>query len=224
MLAGLDLTVAAITAAGAYVLLSLEPPPASGTASVDNTITLHVWQMLAEHYKQKPSVLYEVFASMPPLVSTWLQFAATLVASIRQRNPGALIFLGSGNGGVNVAGLPLQLAASSAFFNVVYTIGVSPQSSPSPDDGNLRTLAESYPVFASLWSDDGSDFGRSPARVADFFSRHGIGWAASNWNADPRLVNDAAGHDFSPTGWGLVVGRALGQPVRPLLVAFSGVQ
>ena len=224
MLAGLDLTVAAITGVGAYVLLSLEPLPASGTAPVDNITTLQLWQMLAEHYKQNPGVLFEIFSSMSPLVPTWLQFAATLIASIRQRNPGALIFIGNGNGGGNVTGLPLQLSAGNSFFNVVYTIGVSPQSIPSPDDGNLRALVESYPVFASLWSDDGSDLGRSAARVADLFDRYGIGWTACNWNAEPRLINDAAGHDFSPTGWGLVVGRALGQPARPLLVAFSGVQ
>ena len=221
ILAGLDLTVAAITSMGAYVLLSLEPPSGSGGAFVPDASTIQLWQILADHYKGNHGVLYELLASISPLPSNWLQFAANLVAAIRQRNSASVIFVGSGKGAADVTGLPLIFATGDPVFNIVYTVAASTQSLPSPDDGQLQALAESYPVFASIWLDDGSDFGRSSARVADLFTRYGIGWAASNWNAEPRLVADAAAHDFAPTGWGLVVGRALAQPIKPLLSAFS---
>jgi hypothetical protein len=144
-----------------------------------------------------------------------------LVATIRQWKPTSLIFLSSGNGGADVSGLPLLSPAGDPVFNLVYTIGVSPAHAPNPNDGKLKALAKSYPVFASVWLDGGSDFGRSSARVPDLFDRYGIGWAASSWNAEPRLVADAAGHDFTSTGWGLVAARAFRLPGRELLKPFG---
>lgn len=223
ILAGLDEVVAAVTAAGAYVLLALEAPPGgAATGLAPDTNAFQVWQQLAQHYEAEPGVLYEIFASASPLASNWLQEAANMVATIRQQNAAALVFLGSGSGGVSVAGLPLRLSTGASAVNMVYTIDVSPAHHPIPEDGDLRALTESYPVFASEWSNGGTDFGRLSGYVADLLDRYGIGWAAANWNADPRLVADAAHHDFTPTGWGLIVQRALTLPARQLLKPFRG--
>lgn len=220
ILAGLDEVVAAVAAAGAYVLLALEAPAGGATPLAPDTNALQVWQQLAQHYEAEPGVLYEVFASASSLASNWLQEAANLVATIRQQNASALVFLGSGSGDVSVAGLPLRLSTGASAVNIVYTINVSPAHHPLPDDGDLRALTESYPVFAAEWSNGETDFGRLSGYVADLLERYGIGWAAANWNADPRLVVDAAHHDFTPTGWGLIVQRALTLPARPLLKPF----
>ncbi|HVN80721.1 MAG TPA: hypothetical protein VMW38_17145, partial [Terriglobia bacterium] len=135
----------------------------------------------------------------------------------RLENPASLIFLGSGKGGANVSGLPLRFSTADPVFNVVYTIVVSPQYPPIPVDPQLRTLAASYPICVSMWSDGGTDLGRSSQAVVNLFEGYGMGWVASSWNAEPRLVTNATTHDLSSTRWGLIVQRALVQPVKPLL-------
>ncbi len=209
MLAGLDATVAAITEAGAYVLLALEPPPGSGAPPAPDASTTQAWQTLAARYQTEPRVLFEIFASASALPANWLQSASTLATTIRALNSASVIFLGSGRGGADVTGLPLLSPSGDPFSNVVYTIAVSNTSLLDPSDGQLGGLAQSYPVFASMWSDDGTDLWRSSGHAADLFERCGIGWAAANWNAAPLLVADAANDDFTPTGWGVVAQRAL---------------
>jgi hypothetical protein len=222
ILAGLDETVAAVSAVKAYVLLALQPLAGGASPPAPDANAFQVWSALANHYQKEPCVLYEVFACATPLADNWLQTAATLAGTVRQQNPASVIFLGSGKGGANVTGLPLLFPTGEPVFNLVYTISVSPQSPPDQDDGQLRALAESYPVFASEWSDDNVNLGRSSSRIADLFDRYGIGWAAANWNGEPRLVTDSINHDFSATGWGLIAERAFKMPVKPLLKRLGG--
>jgi len=220
LLAGLDLTVALISDAGAYVLFALEAPAGGATPPAPDASTLQALQMLARRYQNEPGVLFEIFASPLPLAANWLQAAAALVTTIRQQNPSTLIFVSSGNGGVDVTGLPLQLPTGAPIFNLVYTVSVSPMSFPGPDDGPLGVFADLYPVFASTWSDDPSNVSRLSPYAAEFFGRHSMGFAAANWNADPRLVTDAIHHNFTATAWGLIAGRAATLPVRALLKPF----
>ncbi len=211
LLAGLDETIHALTTAGVYALLALEVPTAGGQTSL--------LQFIAERYREEPGVLYEIFTAAPS--PEWLRIAEVLVGVIRHQNPASLIFLGSGKGGVDVAGLPLRFSAGDPVFNLVYTINISAGSSIHQDERQLHVLAQSYPLFASSWTDDGADLGRSSEHAARSFERYGIGWAASNWNAEPRLVSDAANHDFRPTPWGRIVQRALRLAVKPLLKPFA---
>ena len=220
LLAGLDLAVAFISDTGAYTLLALEAPPAGKVPPAPDASTLQALQMLARRYQNEPGVLFEVFASPLPLAANWLQAAAALVTTIRQQNPSTLIFVSSGNGGVDVTGLPLQLPTGTPVFNLVYAVSVSPESFPGPDNGPLGVFADLYPAFASTWSDDPSNVSRLSPYAAEFFGRHSIGFAAANWNADPRLVTDAINHDFTATSWGLIAGRAATLPVRQLLKPF----
>jgi Cellulase (glycosyl hydrolase family 5) len=221
VLAGLDEIVSVVSQAGLYLLLAIEAPlPVEGAPppGPDNNTVL-AWQTLVAHYNNENAVLYEVFSSAAPLDAAWPQEAQMLVGMIRRLNQAALIFIGGGKGGVDVSQLPLLFPTGDAVFNVVYTVDVSPSSAPRPDDGGLSSFAQLYPVFASTWSEDGD--GRLGPYVADLFGRYGIGWAASNWNAEPRLIADAANHDFTATGWGLVASRAAASPVRPLRQAFG---
>ena len=212
LLAGLDLAVAAITEAGAYVLLALE---ASAGSQPSDANTTQVWETLALRYQNEPRVFYEVFFSSAPITGIMPAQFPSLVATVRQQNPASLIFLSAGAGGADVSGVPVFDAPDDPVPNIVYTIAVSAQNVPNQDV--LSAVSSSYPVFASVWSDDGTDLGRLSSHVADLFERYGIGWSAANWNADPRLVADAAGQDFTPTIWGNVAQRALKLTVPPLL-------
>jgi len=216
ILAGLDLTATLIARAGAYVLLALEAAPGVG---LPDASTQQALQLLARRYKDEPGVLYEIFASPEPLGAGWLQAALNLIGTIRSQNSAAMIFVNAGNV-VNLTGLPLLLPTGDRIYNVVYTVNVSPQNSPGPDDGQLASFADLNPVFVSTWSDDATNPSRISPYVGDFFSRHNMGFAAANWNADPRLVTDALNHDFTSTPWGLIVGRAARLPVRQMLKPF----
>ena len=216
ILAGLDLAVTLISEAGAYVLLALE---ATADASLPDASTQQAWQTIAKRYKDEPGVLYEIFASAERLAAGWPQAALSLIGTIRAQNSAAMIFVNTGNRG-DSTGLPLLLPTGVPVFNVVYTVNVSPQNSPGPDDGPLASFADLYPVFVSTWSDDAANPSRVSPFAGDFFARHSIGFAAANWNADPRLVSDAVNHDFTSTAWGLIAGRAATLPVRQKLKPF----
>ena len=216
ILAGLDSAVTLISEAGAYVLLALEATPG---ATLPDASTQQAWQTLAKRYKDEPGILYEIYASTEALAPGWMQTALSLIGTIRSQNSAAMIFVNTGNGG-DFTGFPLLLPTGDPIFNLVYTVNISPQNSPGPDDGPLASFADSYPVFASTWSDDATNPSRVSPYVGDFFARHSIGFAAANWNADPRLVTDAVNHDFTSTSWGLIAGRAATLPVRQMLERF----
>jgi hypothetical protein len=218
LLSGLDEIIAAINDAGAWVLLTLDT--ISGSNAVQTQDIFRVWQLLAERYWENHGVLYELVA--PPSVSggDWQQLAAALVGGIRSKNPASMIFLASGNSGVNINGLPLCFSSGTPVFNLVYVIDVSSGGYSEADCRQLEAFANSFPVFASNWREDEADFGRLTGFVAGLLDRYGIGWAASSWNASPRLVADAEHHDFTPSGWGLTVQRAMKLPLAPLLKSF----
>ena len=197
VLSGLDAIVAAITEAGAYVLLAMEPTPGSGASPAPDASSTQAWQLLAARYNTEPRVLFEIYASASALAENWLQSALTLVNAIRQKNPSALIFMGSGRGGADLTGLPLISSAGDPLPNMVYTMAVSTSSSLSPDDGAFRALTESQPVFVSMWSDDGSDLDRLSSHEADLFERFGVGWAAANW--DVHVLHAALASGGAPT-------------------------
>jgi hypothetical protein len=221
VLAGLDLAIALITNAGAYVLLALEAPGGAASPAGPDVTASQVWQVLAQRYKDQPGVLYELFAAPGPLAANWLQSAASLLGTIRAQNSAAMIFVNTGNNGTDFTGLPLCFPTGAPIFNVVYTVNISPQNPPGPDGGPMGSFADANPVFASTWSDDAGNPSRLSPYLGDFFGRHSIGFAAANWNADPRLVTDAINHDFTTTAWGLIAGRAATLPVQQRLTPFS---
>jgi hypothetical protein len=216
ILAGLDSAVTTISEAGAYVLLALEATPGE---TLPDASTQQAWQTLAKRYKDEPGILYEIYASTRALAPGWIQTALSLIGTIRSQNSAAMIFVNTGNN-ADFTGFPLLLPTGDPMFNLVYTVNISPQNSPGPDDGPLASFADSYPMFASTWSDDATNPSRVSPYVGDFFARHSIGFAAANWNADPRLVTDAIALDFTSTSWGLIAGRAATLPVRQMLERF----
>lgn len=207
-LSSLDRLVAALTQAGAYALIAMEAP-AGNEASVPDRAALRCWRLLASRYRSEPGVLYEVQASPESRPQGWADALQILIGAIRREHPASLVLVGSVASARDLAVLPLRFATGKPVHNVVYTIRVRPSSMSLLGDPRLRAFARAHPLFASAWSDCASDLGRSSEAAAYRFEALGIGWAAANWNADPRLVLDAAAHKFRETRFGLLARRML---------------
>jgi hypothetical protein len=221
LLSGLDDLIYQSESVGCYVLLALKPASERDgiLPSDDDYLSMRT---LALRYQDQPAVLYEPFASVSALAPNWLGIAQAVIGTIRPQHPASLLFIGNGSGTADVRELPLTFTTGDAIYNLVYTMRLTPQLMNTVDRLSLQALAQNYPVFVSEWSDSGPDFGRSSALSAELIASCTVGWAAANWNAEPRLVFNAAAHEFSATRWGMEAQRGLAQPVRPLLMPYGG--
>jgi hypothetical protein len=221
LLAGLDDLISSLADSGLYLLLALEPPIVGTATPLPDDATAQCWRLLADRYQDEPSVLYEMYSPAAPLpAASWPDAANRLIGAIRREHPASLIFASGANAAGDVSGLPLRFSTGDPVHDLVYTIRVIPDLSPLRDDPEFQSFARSFPIFASVWSGGGSDLGRSSDVAVSTFNRLGIGWAASSWNSEPRLVVDAARHRYTPTPFGLTVRRALALPPRPQLSPF----
>ena len=220
LLAELDELVSALAGAGAYTLLALQAPTTAVTTPLPDTDTFRCWRLLATHYQDEPAVLYEIYSASSPFSAGWPEAANQLIGEIRREHPASLIFVSGAGAGADTSGLPLRFATGDPVHDLVYTVRFTPLRSPARNDPQFRSFAQSYPVFASEWSDSGLDLGRSSETVGQLLERYGIGWTALNWNAEPGLVRDAAAHQFTATRFGNIIRRALTLPVKPQVVPF----
>jgi hypothetical protein len=216
LLSGLDELVIALAEAGAYTLLSLQSPPSpDDMAPLPGDDAVACWQALTTRYEDVPAVLYEIWSSPKPLAAGWMDAASVLVGRLRLNHPASLLFLGATDGGTSVDGLPLRFSTGQPVHNIVYTVRAA-RSEVSPANGQmLRLFARAFPLFVSEWSDVDTDLGRSADAAAALFDRLGMGWAASTWNAEPRLVIDALAGRFTSLPFGRVAQRGLALPVEP---------
>jgi Cellulase (glycosyl hydrolase family 5) len=227
LLAGLDDTINALAEANIYTLFALRvgaPDGPAGTPLPDQSV-FDCWNLLAQHYQDEAAVLYEIFASVLPIQSDWLSTAPVLIGTIRQQHPASLLFVGNGSATADTTGLPLRFTTGDPTPNLVYTIRVgTPPEVSFTEENTLSGLAKSFPVFVSDWAGGGASDSYSGAEsVANIFARESVGWAAANWNGEPRLVTNAASHNFAPTRWGYTVQRAMALPTRePLTKLLPG--
>jgi hypothetical protein len=201
-----DEIVDSITTAGIYTLLACEPPAGSVLPGDE---VFECWQRLAVHFQDVPGVLFEIYSTNGPLPPAWPENAGQLIGVIRREHPASLIFVGGVGGGRDLTGLPLRFATGSPIHNLVYTVRLGPQEGPSRINPRVPYFVQAYPLFASVWTDSYPDLGRSADLAGGWLERLGIGWTACNWNAEPRLVINAAKHDFTPTRFGRVARRLL---------------
>ena len=220
LLAELDQIVAALAQMGVYTLLALTPHVTEGVTPLPDEDVYQCWRLLSSHYQDEPGVLYEIYAASPPLAAGWPDAANRLIGAIRREHPASLIFVCGSGAGANTEGLPLRFSTGQPAPNLVYTLRFTPRQSPASADPRFRGFAQSFPVFASEWSDTGADLGRSSEAAGLLFDRYGIGWTAANWNAEPRLVHNAAARNFTETRFGRLVRRTLASPLPPNLTPF----
>jgi hypothetical protein len=216
LLSGLDELVSALAQADAYTLLSLQAPsPAENVAPLPGEDAVACWQALTTRYQDTPAVLYEIWSSAKPLTAGWLEAASALVGRLRLNHPASLLFLGSADGGTSVDGLPLRFSTGQPVHNIMYTVRAARSDASIADGQMLRLFARSFPLFVSEWSDAEANFGRDADAAAALFDRLGMGWAASTWNAEPRLVIDALASRFTSLPFGRIAQRGLALPVEP---------
>jgi hypothetical protein len=220
-LAQLDAVIDAVAQAGAYALLALQAPTLDGITPLPTEAAFQCWPLLADRYQDESAVLYELYAATAPQADGWPEAAGRLVGAIRREHPASLILVGSGTADSRVEGLPLRFATGAPVHNIVYTIRVQPPVAPIRDGNALTAFARTYSVLASQWVDGSLDLGRSAEGAALLFERLAVGWTAGFWNADPRLVANAAVHNFTATRFGLVVRRTLTLPAPLQLAPFT---
>lgn len=214
VLSGIDNIVEKVAGYNAYTLLALQAPVVSGAATLPDASVFECWRLLADRYQSQPAVLYEIYSASLPIAGDWLGTAPRLVGVIRRENPASLLFLGNGGGDEDIAGLPLRFTTGEPIFNLVYTVRVSPRPLQASFDAAFQGFADSYPIFVPEWTAAGPDLERVQELAASEFASYGLGWAASNWNAEPRLVANSLKHDFTLTRSGSVVRRAMALPTK----------
>ena len=212
--AGLDELIASLAEAGAYVLLALQAPVADGMGVLPDADAHACWKSLATRYQDEPGVLFELYASAAPLPEGWPDAASRLIGTVRREHPAALVFVSGASGGSDVRDLPLRFATGEPVHDTVYTVRFAPEVAPPNHDPRFRFFTDAFPVVASPWTDGGSDLGRAADVAVQVFERYGIGWIASHWNAEPRLVQNATTRRYGATRFGNAVRRALALPVR----------
>jgi hypothetical protein len=214
VLSGIDDIVDRVAGYNAYTLLALQAPVVNGATALPDASVFECWRLLADRYQSQPAVLYEIYSASSPVAGDWLDIAPRLVGIIRKENPASLLFLGNGGADEDIAGLPLRFTTGEPLFNIVYTVRVSPRPLQAGFDAAFQGFADSYPIFVSEWTATGPDWERVQELAASEFASYGLGWAASNWNAEPRLVVNSLKHDFTLTRSGSVVRRAMALPTK----------
>jgi len=217
-LSQLDDLVTWIADAGVYVLLSMGVVAGAMRPAASDFLC---WKALASRYQDNPAVLYELFAASQPLARDWPDIAAHLIGTVRQEHTASLLVVGNGAASLNVDGLPFRFTTGDPIHNLIYGVRLTPELLSGADHTRLRALAQGYPLMASEWL-EGAEGARAADLSASLLERLGAGWVAANWNAAPRIVNDAHAHNFAPTRFGLVVKRALASPSRLQLLAYQG--
>jgi endoglucanase len=189
-------------------------------APLPNAQSIEMWRTFAARYRGQPAVLFDLFnephdrlADDPhPLhradgtvfpeeqrrvtPAEWRPWARTLIETIRDVNPEALIFVSGIDWGYDLRGMDLALP------NVVYSTHVYPSRDANWTEAFGR-LAYSVPVFAGEWgcTEDDLDWAWT---LMGYFDGLQMGWTAWSWHDAPRLVER-----YTPTPYGRVVQDAL---------------
>ena len=192
-----------------------EPPFHGDPENVSISLATSFWNTVAEHYKNEPSVIYDIFNE--PCYITWTAWrpvAEQLVDVVRSHNPNALILVPGVSWAYDLSGVlqdPVQRQ------NIVYDTHPYPLSSHwfGSWDNNFGYLAKYYPVFASEW---GFQFGDSDPNLNATVQSYGqplltymaqkiMSWTAFCWSTvwDPLMLQTY----YLPTEFGVLVEQAL---------------
>lgn len=132
-------------------------------------------------------------------MAEWQPWAAHLINAIRERNPGALIFVSGVDWGYDLRGLPLPDDTGVVYATHVY------RSKRTGWDAAFGDLARMRPVFAAEWGGGDEDIAWG-LELYRYLTALGVGWTAWSWSDDPRLVQ-AGG--LEATAFGNLVRTAL---------------
>lgn len=214
-LEAIDQVVAWVSHAGAYTLLDLHWIDADVTRgfnsdgsynsvpALPNEGTIEVWELIAQRYRNEPSVLFDIFnephtpirgdttslegidhdGQISPLkrrhvtMLEWQPWARAIVRAIRNVHPRSVIFIPGVNWAYDLRGMPLTIGdgSSDAFDNVVYTTHVYPWCGPPRRLKRRRWLPDGQPL---TWRDA---FGALAQRAPVFIGEWGGGPEHIDW-------------------------------------------
>lgn len=214
-LAALDQVIGWAEEGGAYTLLDLHWLDADTergghhqfVAPLPNVESVTVWGIVAARYRDRPSVLFDLFnephdrlrGDPIPLghpdgsayrlrwrrkvyARNWRPWALRLIDCIREAHPASLIFVSGVNWGYDLRGLKLDRE------NLVYSTHVYRERRPDWETAFGR-LSNSVPVFAAEFGgrDGDLEWGRELLRYLD---DKDLGWAAWSWRDQPHLQRE----------------------------------
>jgi endoglucanase len=221
----LDEAIEWTASCGAYTLLDLQwlnaGFPHGGNNFVPplpNAGSLDLWALLARRYRDETAVLFDILNEphdpLPddpyPLISVsgelvvpatvtaevWRGWAAALIELIRAVHPESVIYVSGIEWGYDLRGMVLP------FENLVYSTHVY-RTRGENWDAAFGHLAGRVPLFAGEWGGTGEDL-EWGGRLAEYFSRLGMGWTAWSWSDHPRLQIEG-----EPTEFGRLVRDSL---------------
>ncbi len=220
-LASLDDLISAAAYVGMHTLLALDvpaPPPVSEIASSEMAGAL---MLLAARYQAEPAVLFELCQPDASYGRDWPLAASVVIGLTRRQHGASLLFVGGVERPDLRPSFPLRVMPDTPIAHVVYTLAIGGNGSTLGAYSELRPFLQVWPTFASKWAPGGA--GLSP--LADIealqLEQTGTGFAAWNWNAEPRLVADAGRGNLAPTGSGMMVQRALSRPTLDTVATFN---
>ena len=220
-LASLDDLIASAAAVGMHTLLAVDVPEVPGANDMAASDMAAALTLLAARYQAEPAVLFDVCRPDAALPRDWPLAALVAIGMIRQQHPASLIFVPGADRPEFSRAFPLQVVRDTAVAHLVYTLAIGDGAAQLGARSPVRPFVERWPTFASKWSPGG--VGLSPAAdiAAVRLEQNATGFAAWNWNAEPRLVANAARGTFSPTGSGLMVQRALSRPALEMTATYG---
>jgi endoglucanase len=234
----LDPAVMAAHRAGLNVIIDLHwndggvaGTSATGQQKMADARSLTFWQIMADHYRNDPSVFFELYNEPQDISwSCWLNGCTTcelagcrswvgmqqMYDTVRRAGFNNLILMGGINGAYDLSGVPKNVPSG---FNIVYATHVHSSELPSSWSTSFGFLTSSYPVVAT-------DFGnpcalRSVASVLDYFDAPNgdassrMGWIGGAWNNPGDCTFPSIIEDWNGTP------NMIGRPVRDRLFGYK---
>ena len=242
-MASIDQVIEWAAALGAYTILDLQWLDAdtvyghtrdengirhdNHVAPTPNVDTISLWRMFANHYREEPAVLFDLFnephdplnddsgpiylldrsgavvESDGSLVgpAEWIAWATRLVDEIRTIRPAGLILVGGVAWAFDLSAIHLDA------HNLLYSTHIY-ANRPAKTWWKAIGRTWELPVFVGEWGGTTGqlDYGRELANV---LRQQGLGWTAWSWVDYPHLVRPPGAPDFRPTPFGDLVRREL---------------
>jgi hypothetical protein len=249
-LSAIDQMIDWAASAGCYTLLDLQWLDAhtayghlhdgspNFVAPLPNQLSLELWPMLANRYRDEPAVLFDVFNEphnrldddphalnlvandgtlyeadqFDVRAEEWLPWARKLVEVIRGAHPQSLIWVPGVDWAYDLRGIELDAE------NIVYSAHVYPNRLRWHWRSRFGYVGVDRPLFLGEFGGGSGDL-EWGERLLGFLEDKCCGWTAWSWADHPRLVENAQRGDHRPTLFGDFVRRAM---TRARTAAASG--
>jgi hypothetical protein len=208
-LSQLDAIVGAAANYQLYTILALTASGNDAALGWAQPEVIHGMWALSSRYQEEPAVLFELARSPLGWPVGWPELAYVLVGVIRQEHPASLILVSGADAPPGVGFCPLTFPTGQPIHNIVYTTSADDGTSPFGLSSALASLAQQHPFIVSSWRATNLGEVLNSEAASIHFDQNRAGWMASTWNAEPRLVTDAAAGNLTPSRFGLTVRRAL---------------